>query len=374
MLIGTLAGVLAIGTSHADGFGTTPPDQLRAILDQIERAGGSVEGPAVQPPDRTLYVSFETPTGPGGDIGEPSPAVVRRIEPGLRALHRLADDPSISLSLSLSGWSITDASLAHLAGLPSLCELELNETNVTDDGLSFLKNSERLCSIRLRDDRITGVGFLHLEDLPKFSSLALDGEPLTDEGTTAIGRLGRLQSLEVYDCRVTDAGLAKLRGLAQLRDLWLSGNAIQGKGLEALSGLRHLTRVTISEWLDAEGMASLGELKGLKSLILAYGPDISDADLAPLTNLQNLWSLRIDDPLGPGNNGIGDEGMVHVGALVHLHHLELYSRRITDAGLARLADLENLQSLRLHDTSVSPEGVRRLKERLTSLSVMLTFY
>ena len=60
---------------------------------------------------------------------------------------------------------MTDAGLAHLAGLTGLQRLYLGNTRVTDAGLAHLKELTGLRHLDLEETGVTDAGLAHLEGL-----------------------------------------------------------------------------------------------------------------------------------------------------------------------------------------------------------------
>ena len=73
----------------------------------------------------------------------------------------------------LPGPEVTDASLAHLAGLTALELLILDGTQVTDAGLAHLTGLTALERLYLYGNPITGPGLAHLTGLTALKELSL---------------------------------------------------------------------------------------------------------------------------------------------------------------------------------------------------------
>jgi Leucine-rich repeat (LRR) protein len=80
-------------------------------------------------------------------------------------------------------WQITDAGLAHLAGLNQLQWLNLDRTQITDGGLAGIAGLTQLQSLNLDRTQITDAGLAHLAGLTQLRDLRLRNNPqVTDEG------------------------------------------------------------------------------------------------------------------------------------------------------------------------------------------------
>ena len=82
--------------------------------------------------------------------------------------------------------TITDAGLAHVAGLVELRRLSLTNTDVTDAGLAHLKGLARLESLNLERTKVTDEGLKHLLGLTKLQTLKLQGTAVTREGAQKV--------------------------------------------------------------------------------------------------------------------------------------------------------------------------------------------
>jgi hypothetical protein len=89
-------------------------------------------------------------------------------------------------SVKLVGASITDKGLAALSG-KQLWQLTLDKSPITDGGLRFIADIEGLMFLSLNDTCVTGTVANYLPaHYPPLNSLDLDGAALTHEGIAAI--------------------------------------------------------------------------------------------------------------------------------------------------------------------------------------------
>jgi Leucine rich repeat len=94
--------------------------------------------------------------------------------------------PGGSVTLSLEDTKITDAGLTHLQTLKKLQILDVSGTRVSDSGMSQLKGLSSLYSLSLGRTRISDAGLAHLKRLTKLSTLDLRGTPVTDAGVNEL--------------------------------------------------------------------------------------------------------------------------------------------------------------------------------------------
>jgi len=281
-----------------------------------------------------------------------------------------------------------DAGLAHVAGLPALTALYLQETHVTDAGLEHLAGLQTLEELALAGGRITNTGLAHLAHLPRLRYLMLKGDGFSDAGFVQLKNVPSLRILHFGHLpQTTDVGLAHLSTLTQVQDLsfhW-SENITN-------EGIRHLARLPDLRSLDVgnskvtdEGLAYLEETKTLESLDLP-SQGISDQGLAYLSELPRLRRLNISrvhlvDPskdhgyytdkgvamltqchsleeLNIGSIGVTDASMESIAKLDKLRELSLFGcTAVTDEGLKKLACLKNLEILSVHDANTTISGL-----------------
>jgi hypothetical protein len=106
---------------------------------------------------------------------------------------------------------LTDAEMEPMRRWASLRVLLAPNTAVTDAGLAHLAGLRRLAFLDLRGTRVTDAGLAHLEKATGLYRLDLDGTAVTDAGLTHLKGLERLKELNVAGTRVTEAGAADLR-------------------------------------------------------------------------------------------------------------------------------------------------------------------
>jgi hypothetical protein len=109
------------------------------------------------------------------------------------------------------GDQATDAVMEHLGRLPRLEGFVLDGRNeVTDAGLSPLR------------------------ELTELNEIRLTGSKMTEACLANIQRLPRLKNLELVDIPLTDAALVRLKAMTGLRQLWLTRTQITKSGIAEL--------------------------------------------------------------------------------------------------------------------------------------------
>ena len=111
----------------------------------------------------------------------------------------------------LSGRSLTDDQLVHVANLQGVTSLNLKRTQITSEGLVHLKKMTSLQLLHLELTAVGDQGMEHLAGLENLKYLNLYGTEVTDKTLAQLASLRNLQRLYVWQTGVTDEGVAKLK-------------------------------------------------------------------------------------------------------------------------------------------------------------------
>jgi Leucine-rich repeat (LRR) protein len=205
------------------------------------------------------------------------PAAVECTDVDSEIVEQLGNCPTLRY-VTLSGGTIVDEDLSHIARLADLEQLRLEDVAITDAGLKHLFSLKKLKTLALNHTNVTGAGLEQLKWM-ELDWFHLNGSPVTDAGLSQIANLKRVGALDLSDTQVTSAGLEHLIRLNGLRGLWLNNTQADDEGLKQLGALRQL------QTLHLEGTqitdAGLSHLKGLPNLIYfeVGGTNVSQAAL-----------------------------------------------------------------------------------------------
>jgi serine/threonine protein kinase len=156
----------------------------------------------------------------------------------------LKDCKSLTIA-DLVGTPVTDASMMRLKDCKNLTALYMAYTDVGDDGLTQLRSCKNLTELNLHHTRVTNAGLAVAREWKTLKVLNLAELTVTDAGLLALKECKSLTGLYLNDTQVTDAGLAHLTGLDQLTRLTLLKTQVTAQGVEKLA--RALPRCKI-EW------------------------------------------------------------------------------------------------------------------------------
>ena len=133
---------------------------------------------------------------------------------------------------------LKDADLQALSDLPSLQELRLDHTNITDRATVYLESCPRLRLLALRQVQITDASLPHIAKLTQLRELDLWGTRVTSDGLQALTGLHHLEELILHDTSVTDDVIPILSGFRSLHTVGLGNTKVTDSGKQELRRLR----------------------------------------------------------------------------------------------------------------------------------------
>lgn len=150
------------------------------------------------------------------------------------------------------------------------------QRRVADEALRVLSGLENLETLRLDGGRVTDVGVKYLIDLPSLTELRLRLSPLSDASAPQIAALGNLRILNLPHSRWTSAAIRQLSDMESLRQLRL-GSAEADEGLaRAVAELDQLTSLHLIDIpLSDKDLQLLAAMPNLQSLYID-GADLSE--------------------------------------------------------------------------------------------------
>jgi hypothetical protein len=138
-------------------------------------------------------------------------------------------------NVNLSHTKITDAGLKHVASLPKLTLLSLDDSLVTNAGLPTLKNCSELKSLGLSYSKVTEAGLVHVKEMVQLETLGLCGLGITDAGLARLQNMKNLQHLGLDQSPISDLGLEHLKTLTNLKKLGLVTTKVTVEGVKKLA-------------------------------------------------------------------------------------------------------------------------------------------
>jgi hypothetical protein len=195
--------------------------------------------------------------------------------------------------LTISGKTVDDANIVHIAKLTDLEELSTDATAMSDDGYRHFAGLTKLKSLALFHPSwnlktFTGTGLSHLKACGNLERLTFAGSTAGDEALKAVGELSQLKHFSTWHTRQTQAGHEHLLKLPKLTSLKMgqrlpdygkaSPPSFDESTLVLFAKIRTLETLQLTEIrLKASSLEPLKALPNLKSLSI-LNSDLSPAD------------------------------------------------------------------------------------------------
>jgi len=256
-------------------------------------------------------------------------------------------------ALDLDHTQLNDEGMASIAGMKHLTKFYARDTLITDEGLRNLAGLKELTELDLYGTRITDEGLHQLSGLVRLTKLNILGASVTDAGLDSLAALKNLRELNLYRTGITNAGLEKLRRFPELRRLDLRYTNVSAAGLARLRGALPSCHIlfldsgteqarsnpkgkvrpirgdvsSIETWVKARG----GKVRAGE--ISLSGARVEDADVTVLASYPGLGALNLE------STEIGDASLSALSSAKQLKSLNLAHTMVTDAGLNSVAGL-----------------------------------
>lgn len=148
--------------------------------------------------------------------------------------------------LSLRQTKGVSPAIERLTGPPGLESLNLEGTDLDDDGLAHIcKTFPNLTALQIGEDRrLTTAGLQAIGNLRELQHIDLTGVPVDRLALRAIAANGKINRLCLDRCGITDDDLPSLRTLP-LYSLSLRKTDVSDKGLASLSSIKSLKHVSV---------------------------------------------------------------------------------------------------------------------------------
>lgn len=293
-------------------------------------------------------------------------------------------------TLFLPVMQISDQGLSYLRELHSLERLWIAGGKITRQGISKLASLVNLEELFLTDCELEADALASLGDsLPRLRVLNLSGSLRKDAELESLGALTRLQILVVDSGSLSDVTIENWRdkhpGVDVLLTQRLALEAIRGrerqldrlpKGSSRVNKMGAVrTRIAESELGGIYGDAfsevaeSISISDGIRDVAIESLPRLRTIESANVVNVRNisgivpaLAQLPSLKQISFYRASIRDDDLADLSELRQLESLDLQRTRVTDAGLFHLRNLSKLKTLRLggYGTEVKDKGIRYL--------------
>ena len=247
-------------------------------------------------------------------------------------------------SLNIIATKLSDEWIAPLGKLTNLKMLRLvNNGKLTDAGMAHLAGLKNLESFSFVGTGMKGHAYAKFEGWTRLVKVSHRGSSIDDEGLRQLcEHLPNLESISLAHAKFTDAGAVHLNKLTKLKGLEIGTRNATPSCLQQIAKLP-LTYLQLGDGLDTpEGIAFIKGIPTLRRLTITNAKPLTDADLKL------------------------------VASITQLEQLELSGINLPDERLALLKDFAFLKTLRLVPSGApfTPETQAKVKQLLPKTELL----
>ena len=311
-----------------------------------------------------------SPTGDGAIEALQGKAKLRRFSTG-----RLVTDAGISMlhnfpllkaagaegaRLLIDG-PFTNAGLAALRGLDGIFELDLfwHVHRITTDGFAHLFHLPNLMALGCDGEISDNIAMTHIAAMPRLKRLRIQESVATDDGFVELAKSQTIEGIWGRVCpNFGSRGFLAFSKMPALRSLGIGCKNVDNTALAVLPEFPSLRELTPIDFQD-DGFRHIGRCHDLERLTCMYCRETGDAATKQISGLAIKYYYA-------GLTQITDLTLAILGGMESLEQVELYEcLKITDAGLPfltglpklREVHLDSLPGVTLEGTKVLPPGV-----------------
>lgn len=290
------------------------------------QAGGE-SGEAIVPPPGAAIDSVRR-----GNLRPLDDKPTVAVETALAELEGLRGRFDIAFRSVTAAASVTDSDIADLVRVVNLGQAYSGRSVHEKSELVLWDWLRRMESINLVNTNVTDAAIAHLNQVPTLQELYLSGTQITDAGVEQLAAADSIRFLGLCNTQITDRALEAAGRFPELRQLYISDTAVTSTGLAFLGQLEHLQVLELNGTsLKNESAMIIREFKSLRQLSL-QGQPITDAAVPFLAKLPQLESLELAD------TKIGDASADDLKQMFSLTYLDVSGTNYTLSGVNHLAE------------------------------------
>jgi Leucine-rich repeat (LRR) protein len=266
------------------------------------------------------------------------------------------------IALNLRGTWVNDVELIDVARLPNLERLNLSHTRISDEGVRNLKAATKIRELNLYyAEQITDQGMSAIKEWKMLKRLDLRGTRISNGTLEILSHMPQLEALGIANTQVTDNGMEYLTSLTNLKELALGRSRVGEADLSFLRMLPSLTQ------LDLSGARPVPPDMGNKRRRIPPQAVMPQKTVDALAELRDLRKLKV------GYSGISSSDLKELSKLQNVSRLGLEAcPRIDDSAVAILTQWKSLQYVDLQATQITPQGVEMLRKAKPGLQILYT--
>ena len=172
------------------------------------------------------------------------PAAGERLKAGGAIVQKYNDQV---VGLNTTRQPITAETAADIAALGNLKNIDFTASELDDEILTAAVSGLNPVSLVLNETAVTDQGISAVSGFRRVEALFLRDTAVGDEAMKVVGKLSTLTELDLTGTKNTNDGLAHLGGLTNLKRLIVGSTAIDDAGMENLKSLSGLSKLEVPE-------------------------------------------------------------------------------------------------------------------------------
>jgi hypothetical protein len=237
----------------------------------------------------------------------------------------------------------TNDGLAALAGLAGVFELDLfwHVNHITADGFAHLVLLPNLIALGCDGELSDDVAMRHIAALPRLKRLRIQESVATEDGFVALARSETIEGIWGRVCpNFGSRSFVAFSKMPSLRKLGIGCKNVEDAALATLPDFPSLRELTPIDFRD-DGFRHIGRCRELERLTCMYCRETGDAATEHIRELAIQYYYA-------GLTQITDRSLEILGGMESLEQVDLYEcLKLTDAGLPFLARLPGLREVHL---------------------------
>lgn len=269
--------------------------------------------------------------------------------------------------IDLSESNLTDEDLDVLAGMTELRHLFLNDTQVGDKALDVVSKFSNLETLDLSSTKITAAGLAKWTPPKSLKALFLNQCDLAEGSLRPLKDHPHLDVFRLCDTKLTSACLSELGQLPLLDELDLSGTLVDDACVPWLAKQYKIATLKVADTqFSPEGVVNLSDhLIKFRHVDLARLP-ITDKVIRLISGGRMLQGVRLS------GTPFTDEMTLHLFQMRALSELEVDETKMTAEGIVRLVDHTRLRRLVISEKILSDADRKYIARQRQDLELIET--
>jgi serine/threonine protein kinase len=237
--------------------------------------------------------------------------------------------------LNVSNTSVTDRGVRYLAGLSNINVLDLSNTKISDASADSIGRLKGLEALFVANNKVGSKLVSALKSLPVLLELDLRNTNISDQDLVSLPTQAKvLKELDIGTNQISDFGIRQCGKLQYLMNLDVSGTGVSDVAMQSLANNHELTTLDLSNTkITGTGLSTL--LSGCRIIHSLYlnHDDITDGSIGDIAAQKNLEHLDVRNTL------VSDTGLLKLAQCKTLMDVALQGSAVSPTGVDKFKKL-----------------------------------